>query len=865
MSEYRFSSGLPGLDSILEEIREGDNVVFQVEDIGKYLPFVHPFCRWAEENGKPVVYFRFAPHEPVIPAGVEHHLRILHPEAGFELFISEIFREIEQFGYGACYVFDCLSELSTDWYSDRMLGNFFRLTCPYLYDYKTVAYFALLRNRHDSSAVSAIQNTAQIVLDLYRYNDRFYLHPLKVDGRSSPTMYFLHAWEDASFIPVTDSATISEILSKITRSWTDFTVNRQDLWLRTFQSAGDLLAREGADTCPPGLKTRLLKMLLTREERLLKLAENHFNSADLVALSRRMIGTGLVGGKTAGMLLARNILIKQDDRYREILEVHDSFFIGTHVFYTFIIENGCWWDRHRLKGSDFTKADTSHIQAKILRGDFPDEIRAQFVDMLQYFGQSPIIVRSSSLLEDAYGNAFSGKYDSVFCPNQGSPEERLAALQDAIRTVYASTLSRDALVYRSRRGLSDQDEQMGILIQRVSGAFYGQLYFPQVAGVGFSFNPYVWNRDIDPEAGMVRLVFGLGTRAVDRSDDDYTLLVALNAPKLRVEGLAGKGKRYRQRRVDLLDLEKRVMETADFSDIAGKTGDFNRGYFSVADEAADSFARERGLEREPARELSFEALLDNETFIDELRLILSRLQEAYENPVDVEFTVNFKALDRWKLNLVQCRPFQVRNEILRLENREEVQGDRILLKTPGPVIGPSAIKKIDMLIHVIPDRYGSLPVQERHAVARLIGRLCRLDELEGKTLMLSGPGRWATSMPELGIPVSFSEISRAAVLCEIAKMHEGLVPDVSLGTHFFNDLVELEMIYLALYPDGEGSVFAENRLAALENHLERLLPDEARYGSIVRVIIPGKDDQQIILSADSFRQEGVCYLSPSMT
>ena len=117
----------------------------------------------------------------------------------------------------------------------------------------------------------------------------------------------------------------------------------------------------------------------------------------------------------------------------------------------------------------------------------------QFAEMLDYFGQSPIIVRSSSLLEDNYGNAFAGKYESVFCANQGSPQKRLEDFLSAVRTIYASTMSEEALRYRAHRGLLDRDEQMALLVQRVSGGLHGDLFFPQVAGVGLSYNPYVWN------------------------------------------------------------------------------------------------------------------------------------------------------------------------------------------------------------------------------------------------------------------------------------------------------------------------------------------------------------------------------------
>jgi len=187
---------------------------------------------------------------------------------------------------------------------------------------------------------------------------------------------------------------------------------------------------------------------------------------------------------------------------------------------------------------------------------FPEGILEQFRGMLDYFGESPYIVRSSSILEDARGNAFSGKYESVFVANRGSREKREQDLLDAVRRVYASVLDEEALLYRKRRGLLESEERMALLIMRVSGAPHGIFYYPQAAGVGLSFNPYVWHKDIDPQAGVVRLVFGLGTRAVDRSDDDYTRLVALNAPDRRPEANFDEVCEHSQRRMDCLDLRE---------------------------------------------------------------------------------------------------------------------------------------------------------------------------------------------------------------------------------------------------------------------------------------------------------------------
>jgi len=214
-------------------------------------------------------------------------------------------------------------------------------------------------------------------------------------------------------------------------------------------------------------------MLGTREQRFQALAEKYLDLADLVEIMQRMVGTGLIGGKSLGMLLGRAILKKADPKWNELLESHDSFYVGSDVFYTYLVQNGCWWLRRRQKDLDLYLQQTGEACQKILAGTFPDYIQHQFMEMLEYFGQSPLIVRSSSLLEDNYGNAFSGKYESVFLANQGTPQERLDAFMKAVRTVYASTMSEEGLRYRLHHGLLDRDEQMALLVQRVSGELHG--------------------------------------------------------------------------------------------------------------------------------------------------------------------------------------------------------------------------------------------------------------------------------------------------------------------------------------------------------------------------------------------------------
>jgi hypothetical protein len=171
------STGLPSLDTVITGLRPGDNVVFQVEKVLDYVPFVHLFCQDVIKRGHELIYFRFASHAPLLPTDVTADIHELNPAAGFEAFIGSILSTIENSGTGACYVFDCLSDLAVDWYSDIMLGNFFQLTCPYLFAFDTYAYFALVRNRHASQVIDAIQNTAQVIIDIYHHGESVYIHP----------------------------------------------------------------------------------------------------------------------------------------------------------------------------------------------------------------------------------------------------------------------------------------------------------------------------------------------------------------------------------------------------------------------------------------------------------------------------------------------------------------------------------------------------------------------------------------------------------------------------------------------------------------------------------------------------------------
>ncbi len=858
--KFDFSTGLPALDRALQGIIKGDNVVWQADGIADYKSFVEPFCRNASAEGKRIIYLRFATHPPVVPEDLPIETHTIDPGSGFDDFISEIFRIIESSGRGTCYVFDCLSGLAASWFSDRMLGNFFMLVCPCLFDYETVTYFVLMRGAHSPYAIDAIHGTAQVVIDIFNADGLQYVLPVKVIHRHSPTLYMLHKRGDDSFEPVMRSAEMSGIMSRIPQPWIDFNVDRRDFWTRKLIEAQEYApGAAGGDappSCPEQLRRTLIRMMVTRDDELFKLCCGHMDISDIISIAKRMIGTGLIGGKAAGMLLARTILEKKDPRWRRLMESHDSFYIGSDVFCTYIIQNKCWWDIRRLKRGSPEFAASEDVRRKIMDGRFPEDIVEQFREMIVYFGQSPIIVRSSSILEDAYGNAFSGKYESVFCANQGDPEQRLIAFMDAIKAVYSSTYTKTALSYREHRGLlHTRNEEMAVLVQRVSGTNFGERYFPHAAGVAYSFNPFVWNKRIDPSSGAIRLVFGLGTRAVENEGGEYTRIVALNEPLLRPESSLDEVRKYSQQTVDILHLKDNMLVPEPFEDLAAAVPDLPLGIFATKDPEIERRARDMGIKNIFSWLLTFEHLLTKTAFVEDMRGILSTVEDAYKYPVDIEFALNFIGPDEYRINVLQCRPFQCSKKLVQIREPSEIPAEKILVKTGGPIIGQNLEDRIGRIIYVRPGPYSELAEQQRYMVARLVGEIS--NAAPSLKTFAAGPGRWGTKMPSLGIPVSFPEIKNVCVLCEIAAMHEGLVPDISFGTHFFNDLVETGIIYMAAFPGQQDCIINDGLLGRFPNRLPEIFPTHAKWTGTIHVIDP--EDAGIYVNI--VEQMGILFLN----
>ncbi|MHC5119240.1 MAG: hypothetical protein ACYSOH_04380 [Planctomycetota bacterium] len=221
------STGLDHLDEMLTRLQYGDNVVWQVDDIAHYRELVVPYVERAIAERRKTIYFRFAQHDALLEP--RHGLRIVELNADF-------------------YVFDSLSDLLTTWATDLMVGNFFTVTCPYLYELDTIAYFALLRNRHSFQTVARIRGTTQLLLDVYRLEGTRYVHPLKIWNRHSHTMFLPHRDDGDQFTPVIDSVDAARLFSYISDIARRRTRRKLDYWDQLFLNAENLVGRSSEDS-----------------------------------------------------------------------------------------------------------------------------------------------------------------------------------------------------------------------------------------------------------------------------------------------------------------------------------------------------------------------------------------------------------------------------------------------------------------------------------------------------------------------------------------------------------------------------------------------------------------------------------------
>ena len=829
----RVMSGIPEMDRMLDNIRMGDNVVWRVSDLEEFHLFLDPFLEQAIRDGRKIIYVRFASHPPLTAGHPEIRTVPIELSHRFETFTVAIHNLIEKEGRDTFYVFDCLSELQTAWATDLMMGNFFQVTCPFLFQLDTVAFFPVIRGRHSLQATAKIRETTQLFLDVYSDQKTVYVRPDKVWNRSSETMFLPHLYDRSAgtFEPLLDGVQAGRFYQVLNRHQRSGSEQNIDSWDRFFNFA-EQLHENGADVTDAC--EHICNIMMSRDEKMRILIKKHFEPEDYFSVRDHMIGTGMIGGKACGMLLARKIIENLYPGMYEVMEPHDSYYIGSDVYYTYIVENG-YWDlriRQRTEEEYFSLAETF---AQCLKsGNFSPDLEDRFRLLLEYYGQDPIIVRSSSILEDGFGNAFAGKYESVFCANAGTLEERLEEFETAIRTVYASTMSLSALDYRKRRNLAGRDEQMALLVQRVSGSHYDQYYMPCAAGVGYSYSPYRFLESLDPAAGMLRLVMGLGTSAVDRTEGSYPRLVNLDAPEATALTTISERHQFSQRRLEAVNKETKCLERISMEEILPKLPRYLQNILLEHDYEAEQRFSDRG-EYRTVQFISCRGLVRNSKMMEQFRNMMHILQEEYGQAVDTEFTVNQSESGEYMINLLQCRPLQVFQDTGTVTLPQELEGRRILLESKGASMGLSRETGLDLILYVDPMAYYTMPYNDKDRVAKAISRVNWEYRNAGKHMMLIVPGRIGTSSPELGVPTAFSDISEFEVICEVAESGAGYNPELSYGSHIFQDLVEADILYTAVFENEHTIQYHPEILTQMPNRLGERFRDLKDLEQIVKL------------------------------
>jgi hypothetical protein len=616
------------------------------------------------------------------------------------------------------------------------------------------------------------------------------------------------------------------------------------------------------------LKVTLIRRLISDQLAYIDIAKRWFTVADLHNIYRRRIGFGRVGGKSAGMLLAARILNEvADDEIQAALHVPDSYFLGSDLIYIFMSMNGLmYWNDQKYKPDEQIWAEYGQIQKEFQEGKFPPEILAELEQLLSNIGNQPLIVRSSSQLEDNFGTSFAGKYDSFFLPNQGAPDENLAALANAISRTYASTLKPEALLYRRSKGLQDYDERMAVLIQVVQGEKFGRYFLPQASGVAFSHNIYRWSPQIRREDGFARLVWGLGTRAVQRTGDDYPRLVALSHPTLQPDESAEAIRHYSQQYVDLIDLQENTFKTLPIHQV------LTPGYAALRQiaqlEQDGYFVTPRMMVRSadvPRLALTFQGLLQRTSFAPMLSRLMRLLEKHFHTTVDVEFTVQLpdpRAINPTvQIGLLQCRPQSYLKSTPPVHIPENIPEENIIFSTTY-MVPQGHLRDIHYVLFVKPEKYlGLATAALRGQVGQAIARLNNL--LEEKAFICVGPGRWGSTNLDLGVYVSYADIHNAAALVEVSGDEVGTAPEASLGTHFFQDLMEAQIYPLALSLNDGNVRFNRDFFYTTPNSLDKFLSIDPLIADCINLIEVSsyRPETQLELVMDDEQGEAVAFLA----
>ena len=509
---------------------------------------------------------------------------------------------------------------------------------------------------------------------------------------------------------------------------------------------------------------------------------------DTIWFSR--IGEGSLGGKARGLAFLNRMLYKHQlyDTWEGVkLTVPRTLVIATEYFDRFILENGLQY----VINADISDAEIlSEFVSSNLPQDLTQALRA-FIRVVK----TPLAVRSSSKLEDSYYQPFAGVYSTYMIPNVENEDQQLRLIAKAIKSVYASVYFAASRGYITATANVISEEKMAIILQEVCGAGQDGYFFPTLSGVARSVNFYPIGYEKADE-GIVKLAYGLGKAVVDgdqvlRFSPAYpkhvlqtsTPELALKETQQAMYALNLQPEKFKTSVDDAVNLERiSIMD-------CGKFASFNR-VCSTYD-----YENQRMVDSPLAngpKFVSFAHILRYNTFplASIVQKLLDICSEEMQCSVELEFAAE---LSTGVFNALQIRPISSDSLDTNVDWTQIDCADALVRSASA--LGTGWLPDLQDVVYLKADAFDKMKTLEMAAeLKQLNARM----QAEKRQYVLIGYGRWGSSIPTLGVPVVWSDISEARVLVE-ASLPDFRV-DPSQGTHFFQNLTSFNAGYVNVDP-----------------------------------------------------------------
>jgi len=553
------------------------------------------------------------------------------------------------------------------------------------------------------------------------------------------------------------------------------------------------------------------------------------------------LGKGSLGGKGRGLAFLCNFI--ENTYFKRLvsnlnIQIPKTSVIGVDEFDNFIEIND-------LADKLYSTTDYDTIKEMFLAGKLSEKLEKRLMSFLSKM-KKPLAVRSSGLFEDSLTQPFAGVYETFIIPNNHEDiYARFEQLETAIKLVYASIFTKSARDYFHAVGYKIEEEKMAVVIQEVIGDEVNNRYYPHISGVAQSYNYYPFSY-MKPDDGFAVIALGLGMYVVG---GEKTFRFCPKHPKLQLSSMADQ-MRDSQKELYALD-----MNLTDFN-LKEKGEGAAIKKISIADVEEDGKLKhcasvydyqndrmEHSLFGKGPRVVDFANIIQHEhiPLARSLDVLLDVFQQAMGSPVEIEFSLDINPDDSGNptFYLLQIKPLIRRDDSVDIE-KEEIKEDDIVLKaTKG--MGNGKIDYITDIIYVDESTFDKTKTEE---IAEEVNKLNSIMNEQNREYILIGPGRWGTRDKFTGIPVLWSQISKAKVIVE--KGLKDFPLDASLGSHFFHNVTSMNIGYFAIPFETADAAIKKDKITSQEEIYSGKYVKHYRFKKPVKVYMDGISQVAII-------------------